>query len=198
METIVGSECSLEDGIGQIVEFCSKELPSEEWALLSALDAALEEDRIMEWLRGVFDEEAPGASVDGLWFGLFNPIYDGKASADIYVSGGKFDPDDEDWASEMAWEPKGAYAHSKLLDDVYKIAYRTSEFGLGNNAEFPICLVWAGLVLKRLARDLGPEVFLTGGAIKRAITFGFDSGNLFHLGDMGTGGFALNVETVFL
>jgi len=146
-----------------------------------------------------------------LWFGLFNPVYEGEDSADIYVSGSPYDPANGDWACAVCWKPRGAYARSRVLKEVFDISYgeeglsygeealsyveegvsyydkaMLSEHGerfLMNDGEYPLCLAYGALAVRRLATELEPRVLL-GDAQRRALFVGFDSGDLICIGEL--------------
>jgi hypothetical protein len=72
-----------------------------------------------------------------------------------------------------------------VLAKLYKIAYR--EHGLGNDAEYPLCLAYGGLALRDLLRDADPSVFL-GKSPSLGIAVGFDSGDFVLVGKLSKAG----------
>lgn len=100
-----------------------------------------------------------------------NPIRGGLTTADIYVCGSPHDQEDDDWWYRTGWKPSGHYARSRVLDEIYRIAYspftadasseadkeadrRATEQPLGNDAEYPLCLAYGGLVVRWVANEL--------------------------------------------
>ena len=132
---------------------------------------------LREWIEKPFRLDAPEQKLAGLWFGLFNPVYNRKPVADLYVCGSKrFDPgpDDNSWAVGPSWWPEHRYAKSAVLARIYEIAYRKD--GLGNDAEYPLCLAYGGLAVRDLLRSADPIVFL-GSPRSVGVAVGFDSGD---------------------
>jgi hypothetical protein len=127
----------------------------------------------------VAEKEPPSITIDGLWFGIFNPVYEDLASADIYFGGAAHvTPGDEEWVGSLSYEPGGRYFHSQAFARIYDLAYRESD--LGNYAEFPLCLAY-GLFL---ARECGTRY---ARAEDRTVwvSAGFDSGDVVDLGRLG-------------
>jgi hypothetical protein len=96
-----------------------------------------------------------------------------------------------------------------VLDAIYRIAYppfsatgeSTSELQeayahasarlLGNDAEYSLCLAYAGLVVRWLATTIAPELFLAD-APERVLFTGFDDGDWLCIGALRPDGFALS------
>ena len=102
----------------------------------------------------------------------------------IYVCGSKrFDPnpDDNNWACGPAWWPEDRYAQSSILARIYRTAYRKN--GLGNNAEYPLCLAYGALAVRELLRQLEPDLILQSSK-SLGIAVGFDSGDFVLVGKL--------------
>ncbi len=164
-----------------VIDACKSLRPHPSWQNLRNLpyDDLTE---LREWICRPFLEEPLPASITGLWFGLFNPIYDGEAVADLYVSGSsKFEANESDgeWATETTWWPTNRYSHSAVLAEIFRIAY--SKNGLGNEAEYPLRLAYASLAVKRLLNEVGPSLVAWTNRVI-GIAVGFDSGDFILLG----------------
>ncbi len=134
-------------------------------------------------LRKIFESEPTPHDIRALWFGVFNPVYDGEVVADMYVSGSKrFEPDDLsfDWACDPEWRPETGYSHSAILQSIYRIAY--DEGGLGNDAEYPLCLGYAAFVIRYLLDPNDPSIVEDSGDKHYGVAVGFDSGDAILLG----------------
>jgi hypothetical protein len=148
---------------------------------------------MMAWLQRPFRDEPPDWPLRGLWFGLYNPCYDGcTPAADLYVCGSErfyADPDDNDWVVGPRWWPEDRYARSAVLADVYRIAYRQGagrderDGCLGNDAEYPRCLGYGALAVRALLGAVEPSQILER-ADEVGVAVGFDSGDFVLLGRM--------------
>ncbi len=165
-----------------LLDAASEERPHEDWRLLRDLAYPSGTSFIREWLDRAMAEEPLPPRADGLWFGLFTPVYeDGEARADVYVRGCKFDPVDPDWACTALWKPQETYAHSELLREVHRIAYGTPK-GLGVDAEYPSVLGFTVLSVAAWARASAAA----GAAVahhRRQLVVGFDAGDMIHVGE---------------
>lgn len=189
IEALVRSEHTVQDGMFRIIDLCSRARPNPDWERFKALDFEADVGRLRDWLEAALSDEPPPDDVDGLWFGLFNPIRGEEATADMYASGGVEDPEDRErgFPYELTWTPEAADATSEALDAIYKIAYRGGiddegwTEGLGNDAEHPLCLSYGCLAVRWLVTSL-PSDLLVGAAEERAIEVGYDSGDLLRIG----------------
>jgi hypothetical protein len=172
------------ESLARVIDYCATIRPHPDWALLRRLPFS-DLYPVLEWLRRPFVEEPPTQLLRGLWFGLFNPISDsGETLADIYVSGStRFDPDprSNEWAVQPEWWPESRYAESEVLADVYRIAYRPD--GLGNDAEYPLCLAYGALAVREALRSL-PTALILGAVPSLGVAVGFDSGDFVLLGEL--------------
>ncbi|MFY0562692.1 hypothetical protein ACN28E_02515 [Archangium lansingense] len=183
IESLVQSGCSVAEGMAQVIEHCARERPHPDWARLRAQEWEAESSQLKHWLTHVLRTEPPPATITGWWFGLFNPVRDGEPSTDLYVAGNPYDAEDGDWPCGPRWFPEGRYAHSKVLADIHALAYAGTnpESGLGNDAEYPLCLAYAALSVRTLAQRLDSKLLL-GEAKERFLVVGFDSGDSMVIG----------------
>lgn len=165
-------------------EYCDRVAPEHAsiWKRLRQLDFQSDSDVLTDWLTDLFRSEPPGASINGLWFGLFNPELDNcQVSCQMYISGSRaFNPDSEsnEWACDLSWRPLGQYSTSPILDEIYRSVQPIEENDVSYLGECFLCHGYLASVLS-LWCD-GPErSILLGDAPMRAIAMGHDSGD-FH------------------
>ena len=199
IQAVVASDCDVQDGMSRVLDFCSAEVPHPQWDVFRD-PRYLDYDYDLAYLTGrverIFDDEPPDDEIDGLWFGLFNPYYEDQPTADMHIGGGvgAFE-DPETWAEDLTWTPRaGRMTRSQVLHEIYRIAYWNSQDdgwtpGLGNDAEHPLCLTYAALVVRWLATTL-PTDLLLGGASARVLQVGFDSGDFLEIGTLSRRGLA--------
>jgi hypothetical protein len=179
--------------MADLIDECEASCPHPDWDRLRALPYA-DLDPLAAWLQRPFREEPSIRTLRGLWFGLFNPIYDDKPVADLYVSGSvRFSPKHVEWAVDPDWWPAARYARSAVLADIYRIAQRPGSSGvewetrLGNDAEYPLCLGYAAFAVRELLGRVKPSLLL-GDSPWLGVGVGFDSGDGIHLGKLGPSG----------
>ncbi len=190
IEAAVRATCSAAEGMLSVIDFCSEARPHDDWRHFRAFDFDGDVAHVADWLQTLRDHAPPPEAIDGLWFGLFNPIRDGEATADMYVGGGEDATEDPDaWAEKLTWTPDGD-ASSQVLDGIYRVAYDHGTDGLGNDAEHPLCLTYACLTVRWLATTLPPALLL-GDAEERVIQVGFDSGDFLRIGRLTSEGLTL-------
>ncbi len=169
--------------MAKIIADCEAMRPHHDWSKFRELPYDDMSD-LEEWISRVLNTEPPNPSINGLWFGLFNPIYDGQPVADIYICGStRFDadPDESEWAVGPEWWPEHRYAHSTILAAIYRTAYTAN--GLANDAEYPLCLAYGALATKQLLNVYGRDLILP--ATKSVgVATGFDSGDFILLGKL--------------
>jgi len=190
-------------GFSAVIDLCAEQGPPQDWARFRAL--ALEPDvaRLQQWLESLLVTDPPGTDTRVLWFGLCNPIRDGEPTSDLAVRGFAVHPDG---AGPITWEPSNAEAGSEVLAQIHALAHPQGEGAgagdasgedehdeddeSGDDAEGALCLADAGLVLRTLAGELAPELFV-GQATERELLFGFDSGDIIRLGTISRDGLRL-------
>lgn len=157
------------------------------WKGLAKLDLGQDLAVLEAWLRKVMAEEPPPTEVNGLWFGLFNPVVDGdQATSCLYLAGSKrFDRSDSDWACNPSYWPKGRYAESRVLRDIYELAYAPR--GPQVDGEY-FCLWYSMWAVAHLCRRIPAN--LLGDSSRRAVCVGFDDGDWFVVGTLLPDGFA--------
>ena len=173
---------SIGESMRNVIDQCSSDAPHRDWQRLRDLPFD-DLDTLQEWIERALRFDPPSISLRGLWFGIFNPNYDGTATADCYISGSDFfdpNPDSNEWACRPKWWPKSRYANSEVMAAIYNIAYEDD--GLGNDAEYPMCLAYGAFVVRALLNILDPQLILkTVSGVGVAV--GFDSGDFLLLGE---------------
>lgn len=180
------------ESMDTLINQCAKNYPHPDWALLRALPFS-DLSPLENWIQQLLGTEPPSLLIQGLWFGLFNPCYDGHSPvADIYLCGSEQfhpDPQDNSWAVGPTWWPDARYAMSKVLAEIYRIAYTpgTSKPNLGNclgnDAEYPLVLGYGVFAVRNLLERIDPAL-LPGKADSLGVAVGFDSGDFILVGNM--------------
>jgi hypothetical protein len=183
LEVAVRSICSVTEGMSPIIDVCFEAWPHEDWGALRALDFEADVAHLVDWLKALILRDPPPGAIDGLWFGLANPYHGDEPTSDMYVGGGEDAARDPGaWAENLTWAPDGD-ARSQALDRIYRIAYGKGADGLCNRAEYPLCLAYACLAVRRLATTLPPAVLL-GEAQARVIQVGYPDGDFLRIGTL--------------
>lgn len=190
---LVKAGASVADGMDALVTWCEGQRRHASWKTIRRIDWAADTARLGAWLAAVLRAEPPASAIDGLYFGLFNPTRAGVATADLYVAGNPYDPEDGAWVCSPAWWPRGRYAKSRALDALYRTAYRDDD-ALKNDAEYPVALGYAVLAVRALCRDVDRKLLL-GDLKRRVVATGFDSGDILTLGSVSTAG--LRVKAIW-
>lgn len=167
----------LSDGMNLWIDYCEDLQPGKVWSRLRKLDFETDFDRLTFWLTKLLLSEPPGREINGLWFGLFNPVDDdGSGSSQMYHAGSRrFEQ--TDWACNPEYFPKSRYANSLVLPALHKTCEKLKGDGpyLG---DLVLCHGYVCLVLSRWSRGPLRELLL-GAAKARAVAFGHDSGDVY-------------------
>jgi hypothetical protein len=118
-----------------------------------------------------------------------------RPTADLYVTGGPYDPDDLSW-TEGQWWPADlkSRARSSVMNSIYRLAYDPGTRGIGNDAECPLCLSYGMLAVAHLARNASG--LLARGAAERKLVVGFNSGEPYLIGAVRARGFKPRFEVI--
>ena len=179
----VASNRSIRESMDRIIAKCSAGHPHKDWAKLGSIRYE-NLSALQRWIETPFRLEPSMKKLAGLWFGLFNPICNDEAVAELYICGSKRfkpNPNDNSWAVGPDWWPENRYAKSSVLARIYKIAYRSR--GLGNDAEYPLCLAYGSLSVRELLRSIDPSLIL-GKSPSLGVAVGFDSGDFVIVGKL--------------
>ena len=101
-------------------------------------------------------------------------------------------------------EPSISEAESELLDGIYRIAYGPNEIEydqsgepsgelLEDDAEYPLCLAYSALIVRTLASQLDPSLFVSA-VPERVLFTGFDSGDWICVGAVSEEGLRLSED----
>lgn len=179
----------------RLIEVHAKEYPAGDWSPFLDLPFDREAAHLKQnWLPDVFQHRAPSSlPAAGILFGLYQPeIGRGRKRetvTDFYVAGTRqFELDSEgDWAVEPAYFPRGRYANSQVLADIYRRAYGPTN-GLGNQAEQYLCLGYVAFLIPVLLADITSKWIVKGDG-QVGIAAGWDSGEPLYLGSFTKQGF---------
>ena len=178
----IRGEASIDESMQRMIELCEDARSHHDWRQLRELPYN-NLSPLRQWIVRPFQDEPPAKDIKGLWFGLFNPVVGGEAIADMYVCGStRFDSEDpvHDWACDPQWWPEARYSGSEILADIYRIAYQQD--GLGNDAEYPLCLLYACLAVRGLLTPPPDEIARLENV---GVAVGYDSGTGINLGMIG-------------
>jgi hypothetical protein len=169
-------------GMGRWLDYCDEVAPEckSMWDRLRNLEYDSDAENLTNWLSRLLRREPPPENVNGLWFGLYNPILeDGKPSCQMYVSGSSgFDPGSSlnEWACDISWFPEGRYSPSEVLKELYRRVDSITENRVGYLGESFLCHGYLALVVSQWCN--GPiRASLLGNAPVRAVVIGHDSGD---------------------
>lgn len=179
IDRLVRAATPIRAGMLDLISLCERVRAAPVWASFRALDFESEQESLAAWVRGLLADEPPPPSINGLWFGLFNPFLDdGQPTCCLYLAGSaRFDPamSDPDWACSPEYFPEGRCSASEVLTTIYRAA-NAVDGEVGAQAEYALCLGYSCLVVAEWCR--GPlREELSGGLAIRGITVGFDSGD---------------------
>ena len=190
IELEIRSGRRLTDSLERVIAKCEKDEPHDDWGEIRKVkieDPKIFAKRVKQWFRN----KKLKAEINGLWFGIFNPANGRWPIADFHVvgcSGFEADKNDNSWASEtQTWVPDDR-AYSPVLESYYRIAYRDN--GLGNKAEYPLCLAYTAFSIRDLLTTSKPSIFLRNSK-SVGIAVGFDSGDFCLLGTLTEDGLTL-------
>jgi hypothetical protein len=80
-----------------LIAECARRRPHPEWKAIERREYPDGAKQVAGWIETTFTASPPPKGVDGLWFGLFNPMDDDGVRADLRVCGNKYSPRNGDW-----------------------------------------------------------------------------------------------------
>jgi hypothetical protein len=197
IEELSASDRSVSACMIEIINICSRNVPHSDWSRLSALDYDGDVATLASWISGVFERKPAPFSIQGLWFGLCNLGNAEKEWADMYVGAvSQYEPDDEElnWLrAERRHYPEDAYANSVSLRSICEIGYGRTD-GLGNSAEWPLCLAFGAFSVRTLLRVQTTRL-VASTAPRVGVAVGFDGGDMLKLGELTDNGFEMTFKT---
>jgi hypothetical protein len=191
-EAIQSVAASVKTGAGvnevvrQAVAVCAEVVPQARWDEFANLDWRLDARQARDWLGSLLRNEPSEPTITGFWFGLFNPIVNGQPTSDFYIAGSTHYPSD-DWISDHDWEPTGRYAHSPAQAEMHRLAATEGSEVLAV-VDYVLTFAHAAATVNDLIAETESHLLL-GGAQRRGIAVGHDSGDALFLGELTARGF---------
>jgi hypothetical protein len=183
---IAANPALLATGMTPWFDYCEKVAPDQKslWKRLRKLEFEKDAENLSQWLKRLFKKEPPPDNINGLWFGLHNPVLDdGEPSCQMYVGGSSaFDPDSDsnEWVCQLSWRPKGQYSTSQVLTELYRPLQAITKNQVSYLGEPFLCHGYLALVVSGWC--LGPmRTALLGNAAIRAVVMGHDSGDFYRM-----------------
>jgi hypothetical protein len=125
----------------------------------------------------VIHREPPEWQLVGFYVAVTYSSRHGSTVADLNLMGSdSHEPGDEEWAARLSYAPRDSYARSEVLARVYELAYLPG--GLGNAADYTLCLAWAAYFSRSCARRYLTDV----GSDFVGLRVGFSGGDAIDLG----------------
>jgi hypothetical protein len=173
---------SVAAGIEKWFDYCEAVAPEHAalWARLRRLDFDRDLTALtVGWLTPLLATEPPPDDINGLWFGLYNPILDGQPTCALYLGGSSaFSPDSDsnEWVCDLSYRPAGRYASSAILTELYRPVEALAEGKVSYLGEPFLCYGYTALVVSSWCHGPMRSVLLGGSPI-RAVVMGHDSGD---------------------
>lgn len=166
LDAQLAADATMQDSMEAILDTCASYKPKK-WMPYRNLNYNSDMSALMEALNKI----AKSKDVAGVYIGIFNPVVENKTTSDMYAVGcAECDAEDEEceWVfSHKEPEKNAVYLGSEVHGDIYRLAYEDK--GLGNNAEYTLCLAYTALAANRAARKM---------KYSKTIAAGFDSGDI--------------------
>jgi hypothetical protein len=193
---LLAAEVRASTDVGQsmqtLLAWGDQRIPHPSWAALGKLDCSVESAGMGKWLTRVLRRAPCPFPVRAIYFGLGErATRDGVEFADLYFGLlGHYEPADK--ACEWLWRnprhyPDNAYLGSATLKAAGVICNEDEVTGLGTSGHVAFALAFAALLL-RASLD-GAIHQLLGAVEPVGVVVGFDSGDLFRLGELHRHGF---------
>ena len=170
IDNLVKVSPNVSSGMTSLLDYCESKSSNSVWLKIREMDFGADVQHLSNWLNQILTVEPPSDEIKALWFGLYNPVKNGKTSCKLYVSGSVTQPDKPDWAvwNEKSYLPERRYADSTVLPEIYAIL---TENDMQYDWEYILCLGYACLAVKTIC---DPFVFEQK---ELAIAVGFDEGD---------------------
>lgn len=193
---LLAAEVRASKDIGQsmqtLLAWGDQRIPHPSWAALKELDCSVESAGMGKWLTRVLRRAPCPFPVRAIYFGLGErATRDGVEFADLYFGLlSRYEPEDK--ACEWLWRnprhyPDKAYLGSATLKAAGVICNEDEVTGLGTPGHIVFALSFATLLLRA---SLDGSIHQLLGAVEPVgVVVGFDSGNLFRLGELHSDGF---------
>lgn len=164
------------------LQYCRDSAPDLQstWDEISRLDFDADFRYLTRWVTDLIRTEPLPPEVNGLWFGMFNPILDdGRPTCQVYLAGStRFDKSEpySDWQCGPEYWPNGRYANSEILTAIYRM-FESIEDEVNYLGEGCLCQGYFACVIANWCGSPLADS-LMGADRQRAITMGFDSGDM--------------------
>ena len=153
------------------------------WDAYRDLPYERELDERSSFFLEVVEREPPANPLTGFGVQIAYPSRDGETTADLWLMGGSaFQPNDETWLDVQEYSPRDQAAHSEVLAAIYSLAYAPG--GLGNAADYTLCLAWSAYFSRACAYRYLEET----GLERIGLRVGFGGGDWIDLGWVQVGG----------
>ena len=173
-------------GMSQWFDHCDKVAPECKslWKRLRKLDFDKVAESLTKWLNKLLKKVQPPASVNGLWFGLHNPVLDdGEPTCQMYAGGSStLDPlsNSNEWVCNLTWRPEGQYSTSTVMTESYRPVEAITKNQVNYLGEAFLCHGYLALMVSRwCSRPM--RATLLGDAPIRAVAIGHDSGDFYRM-----------------
>ena len=121
------------------------------WDAFRELPYHAEVEARVSFFVDVVTREPPARPLAGFYAGIAYPSRGGETVADLQLMGSDtYQVDDEGWFARINYNPSESYAHSEVLASIYRMAYAPG--GLGNAADYTLCLAWGSYLARACAR----------------------------------------------
>lgn len=167
--------------VPQALELCRQLEPHGSWDAYKDLNWSEDARHCRDWFERLLQDSTPGPAITGFWFGIFNPVRQGHAASDFYVTGSAQYPSD-DWIFSQDWEPIGRYAYSPAQSAIYGLADSSSPHVLAV-VDYILTFAHAAATVNDLMHDIESSLWL-GGSERRGVAVGHDSGDALFLGEL--------------
>lgn len=175
----------------QAIDLCRQIESEARWDLYTEYDWRQDAQHCRNWLAELLLDDAPGSAITGFWFGIFNPMRQGRPRSDFYVTGSAHYPS-VDWVFSQDWQPSGRYAHSPGQAALYRLAESEGP-NIVAIVDYVLTFAHAAATVNDLIVEIDSSRLLDG-AERRGIAVGHDSGDALFLGELNSGGFDRSVS----
>ena len=151
--------------------------PTPGWDAYRDIPYEEEFDQRSSFFLEVVEREPPANTLTGFGVEIAYSSREGETTADLWLMGGyAYQPNDETWLDVQDYSPRDHAAHSEVLAVIYRLAY--SPGGLGNAADYTLCLAWGTYFSRACAHRYLEET----GLDRIGLRVGFGGGDWIDLG----------------
>lgn len=181
------------DAIQEVISFSEKHLPHKAWSKLRGINYS-KMDIENEWLQKVLKNEPIPLSINGLYFGLFNPMreYEHEEigyTSDLYIGGtSNFDTTDPNYSffQDLEYLPLQSNAFSKIIHHITTITL--IEEDSHNFPEYILSIVFTVYFIFNFFNN-PDNIGLMNTDQEMFIACGFDSGDIITIGKINSAKF---------